>query len=141
MVLNRKKLLIITTLFTFCCLTACEEIKLVDCSECDTREPSSCLLRIQLEESGDLDDPYDVTIYRGSIEEGRVLLNISTKTSFNYRVALNSLYTVSAKMLVNNKEYTAIDATRPKVEVVTDACEETCYYVINKTVKLSIKYY
>lgn len=140
MVLRTAKILIINILCSIFFLTACEEIYFVDCSECEIQEPSTCNLHIKLDDeiSG---SRYDVTIYRGTIQDGVVIYRTSINTSFYYEVSLNSEYTVTATIEKYGKEYTAVDSTRPKVDIITDSCDETCYYVINKTVNLRIKYY
>ena len=140
MVLRPMKILVISLLVGVCFLTACEDLYIVDCSECELTEPTTCNLHIKLGQpiSG---RSYDVTIYRGKIEDGIVIGNISSSTSFYHRVSLNSEYTVTATIVINGKEYTAVDSTRPKVDVITDSCDETCYYVVNRTINLKIKYY
>ncbi len=138
MVLITKNITRLIILFSFCCLTACEEMYIVNCDECETREPVSCNLRIELASTG---NPYDVTIYRGSIESGVVLYNTEINSSFYHQVNLNSEYTVKATTVINGKEFTAIDSTRPRVKVIKDMCEETCYWVVDKTINLEIKYY
>ncbi len=126
-------------MFSLCCLSACEDMYFINCSECETTEPTRCNLRIELAATG---TPYDVTIYRGSIESGVVIFNTTGRiSSFYHNVSLNSEYTVKATAVINGTEYTAIDSARPRVKVITDICEETCYWVVNKTVKLDIKYY
>ncbi|MCF8222465.1 MAG: hypothetical protein K9J25_04905 [Bacteroidales bacterium] len=136
-----KKIHISILLACMILMTACEELYIVDCSQCETTEPTTCLLEIQLGESRSFNIIYDVTIYRGRIEDGVIIENLQTSESINYPVALNSEYTVTSTFTVNGKEYTAIDATRPKVDLITDMCEETCYWVYNNNVNLGIKYY
>ncbi|MEA1887227.1 MAG: hypothetical protein U9N72_08470 [Bacteroidota bacterium] len=141
MVLKITKILILLFLLSFCFLTACEEIYTVDCSQCKVIEPTTCKLQIKFGAIPGSFTPYNVTIYRGKIEDGVVLYNVETITSVYYEVALNSLYTVTVSVMKNGKEYIAVDATRPRVDVITEACEETCYYVLNNTLDLKIKYY
>ncbi len=141
MVLRITKILILSLLLSFCFLTACEEIYIVDCDKCELIEPITCTLRIELGAVLGSNSLYDVTIYRGKIEDGVVIYNVTSHTSLNYTVGFNSEYTVTASVVINGKEYIAVDATRPKVDVITDACEETCYWVVNNTVNLKIKYY
>lgn len=140
MVLRTGKILTMSLLLSACFITACEEIELIDCSKCELIEPTTCNLQIELGEvlGG---SPYDVTIYRGTIEDGVVIYNTSINSSFYYTVSLNSEYTVTATVVINGKEYTAVDSTRPRVDVITDKCEETCYYVVDRTVNLKLKYY
>ncbi len=140
MVLKPGIILTILLFLVICFLSACEKLYIVDCSECELTEPSTCNLKIKLGESIS-GSPYDVTIYRGTIQDGVVIYNTSINTSFYHRVSLNSEYTVTATIVFNGKEYTAVDSTRPKVDVITDACDETCYYVVNRTINLKIKYY
>ncbi len=138
MVLNTKNILRTMLFLSLCCMAACEEMYFVNCSECETTEPTRCNLRIELAATGTF---YDVTIYRGSIESGVVIYNTEINNSFYHNVSLNSEYTVKASLVINGTEYTAIDSSRPRVKVITDLCEETCYWVVNRTVKLDIKYY
>ena len=140
MVLRPMKILVISLLVGVCFLTACEDLYIVDCSECELTEPTTCNLHIKLGQRIN-GRPYEVIIYRGTIEDGIVIDSISSGTSFYHRVSLNSEYTVTATVVINGKEYTAVDSTRPKVDVITDACDETCYYVVNRTINLKIKYY
>jgi len=141
MVLRITKILILSLLLSFCFLTACEEIYIVDCDKCELIEPITCTLRIELGEVLGSNSLYDVTIYRGKIEDGVAIYNVTSHTSLNYTVGFNSEYTVTASVVINGKEYIAVDSTRPRVDVITDACEETCYYVVNNTVNLKIKYF
>lgn len=133
-----KNILRIMLLLSLCCMAACEEMYFINCSECETKEPATCNLRIELTAIG---TPYDVSIYRGTIESGLLIYNTEINSSFYHKVSLNSEYTVKATVVNNGTEYTAIDSTRPRVKVITDVCEETCYWVVNRTVKLDIKYY
>lgn len=141
MVLKITKILILPFILSLCFLTACEEIYTVDCSQCLAIEPTTCTLKIKFGAVPGSFIPYDVTIYRGKIEEGVVLYNVETITSVYYEVALNSLYTVTVSVMKNGKEYIAVDATRPRVDYITEACEEPCYYIVNNTLDLTIKYY
>lgn len=114
---------------------------MVDCSECTFTEPTNCLLRIELGETIFSGTPYEVTIYRGTIEDGIVIYNASSYTSFTYTVSINSEYTVMSSVEKNGKEYIAVGATIPRTRIIEDVCEETCYIVVDNTVDLEIKYY
>lgn len=138
MVLITKNILRTMLFLSLCCLAACEEMYIVNCDECKTTEPLTCNLRIELAVTG---TPYDVSIYRGSIENGVIIYNTEINSSFYHTVSLNSEYTIKATSVINGKEFTAIDSTRPRVKVIEDVCEETCYLVVDKTVNLNIKYY
>ena len=137
LIINKIFRIILITSILF--ISGCEELYIVDCSECDVNEPTDCLLQIKLQVINGA-SAYDVTIYRGKIEDGVVVYNIGTASSFSYRVGLNSEYTVTATTVINGKVYTAIDSTRPKVKEITDACDDVCYWVINKSVNLKFKY-
>lgn len=138
MVLIIKNIMRVIVFSALCCLAACEDMYFVNCSECETTEPDVASLRIELAATG---TPHDVSIYRGTIGNGVLIYNTEINSSFYHTVSLNSEYTVKAVIIINGKEYTAIDSTRPRVEVITDICDETCYWVVNRTVKLDIKYY
>ena len=141
MVLRTAKILILPFLMSFCLLTSCEDLYMVDCSECTFTEPTSCLLRIELGETYNRGVPYEITIYRGTIEDGIVIFNQNIYTNFTYTVSINSEYTVTASVEENGKEYVAVDATTPRTRRIEDVCEETCYIVVDNTVDLEIKYY
>ncbi|HCC70971.1 MAG TPA: hypothetical protein DEQ09_07470 [Bacteroidales bacterium] len=138
MVLKTFKTLTLFLIFSLCWLSACEDLYIVDCDNCLLIEPTTCLLNIELPSDRNL---YDVTIYRGKLEDGLVLYEVSTYSPFVYEVGLNSEYTVTATVIINGKQYTAVDSTRPRVDVITDECDELCYWVVHKTVNLKIKYF
>ncbi len=141
MVLRITKILLALLLLSSCFLTACEELYIVNCDECELTEPSTCTLKIELDDTWASGTLYDVTIYRGTIEDGVVIYNVKTYSPVYYRVALNSVYTVTASIQKSGNEYIAVDSTRPRVEVIEDVCEETCYWVVGNTLDLKIKYY
>ncbi|MDT8401512.1 MAG: hypothetical protein RQ743_07450 [Bacteroidales bacterium] len=141
MVLRITKILTFQLLLGFFFLTACEELDMIDCSECTVIEQKTCTLRIELGEVYGSGVLYDVTIYRGSIEDGVVIYNVRTYTSVYYTVSLNSEYAVTVSVEKFGKEYIAVDSTRPRVEVITDVCDETCYMVRDNTLYLEMKYY
>lgn len=141
MVLKLEIIMRTTLLLILCCLAGCEEFYTVNCADCQRVEPTTCQLEVQLVEATEPNILHEVTIYRGNIEDGIVLYSTSTYHSFSYNVPLHSLYTVSSSTEVNGKEYTAVDATRPGIDVITNVCEETCYWIVNNTVNLKLKYY
>ncbi|HDZ41674.1 MAG TPA: hypothetical protein ENH59_08365 [Bacteroidetes bacterium] len=141
MVLRITKIMGLQLLLSFFFLTACEELAMVDCSECTVIEPKTCNLRIELGEVYGSGLLYDVTIYRGLIKDGVVIYNVQTYTSFSYNVSLNSVYSVTVSVEKFGKEYIAVDSTRPRVEVISDVCEEICYLVRDNTLNMEIKYY
>lgn len=114
---------------------------MINCSECEVIEPTTCSLRIELGEVYGSGLMYDVTIYRGKIEDGVVIYNVNTYTSVYYTVGLNSEYSVTVATEKFGKEYIAVGSTRPRVDVITDVCEETCYLVRDNTLDMEIKYY
>jgi len=128
-------------LVSFCLLTSCEELFTVDCNECEYTEPKTCRLNIELGESLNTRDPYELTIYRGTIEDGVVIYNEIVYNSFSYTVSINSEYTVTASVEKNGKQYTAVDATTPRTRLIEDVCEETCYLVVDNSVDLELMYY
>ncbi|MBS0011312.1 MAG: hypothetical protein KFF49_07870 [Bacteroidales bacterium] len=142
MVLKFIRISGLASLISLSFLTSCEDTLLVNCDECQLVEPVSALLSIQLGETISSNISYDVTIYRGKIDDGIIIYNATAfTTSFSYSVRLNSEYTVTASSVIKGIEYIAVDATRPRVEIITETCGETCYLVVNNTVNLKIKYY
>jgi len=141
MVLRITKILTVLLLFSSCFLTACEELYIVDCDECELIEPSTCTLKIELDNTWSSGILYDVTIYRGTLEDGVVIYNVKTYTTVYYQVPLNSEYTVTSSIQKSGNEYIAVDSTRPRVKVIEDACEDKCYWVVDNNLDLKIKYY
>lgn len=140
MVLRITKILILPFLLSFL-LTACEDLYMVDCNECTNIEPSTCLLRIELGEAFNSPNPYELTIYRGTMDDGVIIFNDVIYTSFSHTVSINSEYTVKASFEKNGKEYIAVDACTPRTRLIEDVCDEACYIVVDNSVDLEIKYY
>ena len=138
MVLKSFKITFIPLLLIMFCLTACEDLYIVNCDDCELIEPTTCELNINLRADGTV---HYITIYKGKIEDGLILFTTSRTSSFNYTVGLNSEYTVTAKVIRDNAVYTAVDATRPRVDVITDECEDTCYWIVHNNINLRFKYY
>ncbi|MEE4215016.1 MAG: hypothetical protein V2I34_08095 [Bacteroidales bacterium] len=143
MVLRITKIVILPFIVSMCLLTSCEDLYMVDCNECTYIEPKTCLLRIELGNEFNNPEPYEVTIYRGTLEDGVVVFNeiIYNVFSFNYSVSINTEYTVTASVEKNGTEYVAVDATTPRTRRIEDVCEETCYLVVDNSVDLEFKYY
>ncbi len=141
MVLKLPKIILLSVLMVCFSLTSCEDLYIVNCDECEETEPLSCILKVELDQIPGSGNYYNVTIYRGKIDDGIVLYNTNTITSVYYQVSLNSDYSATASIIIDGREYTAVGATRPEIDVITDVCEETCYYVVNNSINLSLKYY
>jgi len=141
MVLRITKIVILPFLVSMCLLTSCEDLYMVDCNECTSIEPKTFPLRIELGESFNSPDPCELTIYRGTLDDGVVIFNEIIYDSFSYTVSINTEYTVTASFEKNGKEYIAVDACTPRTRLIEDVCEEECYIVVDNSVDLEFKYY
>jgi hypothetical protein len=148
MVLERfiRTILVITVFILISVLFSCEEIIIIDCTECVTNEPSDALLEIQLEENpqGAL-----ITIYQGNMEDNIILRQFTSFSKVAYQeVPFNKSYTLTAEYTLDKivytqdeKVYVAVNTVQPRVKYVEEKCTDPCYYTYDQKVNLRLKYY
>jgi hypothetical protein len=136
-------------ILTFC--FSCEEdkqvlngITIVNCNECTTDEPLDATLKIKLERL----DRYQqsdfniyITIYEGNLENDVVYS--AFKTSYpetSATVPINKKYTITARYIINDKYYIAVNSVSPHVKYNKYSCDEPCYYIVDRLVNLRLKY-
>jgi hypothetical protein len=119
-------------------LFSCEELVIVDCTECLTDEPMKATLQIKIDDN---QNGVKVNIYEGDLEDDVLFRSITTfsKTIFQ-EVPLNKSYTISAEYFQANKTYVVVDSVRPRVKYTEDQCNSPCYYIYDNTVKLFLKH-
>jgi len=118
-------------------LFSCEEVVIINCSECFTEEPDETYIEIKL----DVITPgVNVNIYTGNLEDNIKFASYKTysKTSY-YKVPLNKSYTVTAEYIISGVSYIAINKVKPRVTFSEEQCTDPCYYVFDKAVNLKLK--
>lgn len=116
---------------------SCEEVVIVNCSECFEEEPDEAYLEIKL----DVTAPgVNVTIYNGNPGDSIKFATYKTysKTSY-YKVPLNKSYTLTAEYIISGVSYIAVNEVKPRVTFSEEQCTDPCYYVYDKTVNLKLK--
>lgn len=128
-------LLIIVLLFS------CEDSKYnTDCNDCLEDEPEQTTLVAELDDPGV--SGVLIILYEGRIEDNVVYDSTGVYYSGSYekRVALNRMYTITATYVKNNKVYTVVNSTTPRVKYTETMCEEPCYFVYDRKMDLKLKY-
>ena len=140
MVLEKSiRTFLVTTVFiVISVLFSCEEITIIDCTECVTIEPSVALLEIKLEEN---QQGARITIYQGNLEDNMIFRQFNSFSKVVYQeVPLNKSYTIKADYARDNIMLTAVNVVQPRVKYVEDKCTEPCYYTYDLKVNLQLKY-
>jgi len=128
-------LLIIVLLFS------CEDSKYnTDCNDCLEDEPDQTTLVAELDDPGV--SGVLIILYEGRIEDNVVYDSTGVYYSGSYekRVSLNRMYTITATYIINNKMYTVVNSTTPRVKYTETLCEEPCYFVYDRKMDLKLKY-
>ena len=128
-------LLIIVLLFS------CEDSKYnTDCNDCLEDEPEQTTLVAELDDPGV--SGVLIILYEGRIEDNVVYDSTGVYYSGSYekRVSLNRMYTITATYVKNDKVYTVVNSTTPRVKYTETMCEEPCYFVYDRKMDLKLKY-
>jgi hypothetical protein len=118
-------------------LFSCENLKIINCSECTVKEPDEIYLEIKI-------DPVilgtEITLYEGNLEDSVIYYRflVYSKVAY-YRVPLNRSFTVTAKYTIDGNTFVAVNAVLPRVVYETQQCTDPCYYVYDKTINLRLK--
>jgi len=117
---------------------SCEEIIIIDCTECVTKEPLEALLEIKLEEN---QQGARITIYQGNLEDNIILRQFNSNSTVVYQeVPLNKSYTLTAEYTRGEIMNVAVNSVQPRVKYVEEKCTEPCYYTYDIKVNLMLKY-
>jgi hypothetical protein len=122
-------------------LFSCEDSKnYTDCESCESEEPDMAVITAELDDSNT--GGTIIKVYEGRIEDNIVYdsIRVYHTTKYEKRVSLNRMYTITATYFINNKLYTVVNSTTPRVKYTETMCEEPCYYVYDKQVDLTRKY-
>jgi hypothetical protein len=121
-------------------LFSCEDNRyFTNCDECTADEPFETVLK------ADLDPGHDngviVMLWEGKLEDNILIDSIKVfNTSYEKMVPLNRTFTITATYLIDNKSYTAVDSSTPRVRYTDSQCDEPCYYVYDSKTDLTLKY-
>jgi hypothetical protein len=120
------------------------EISLINCDKCTSEEPPDAYLEIKLEKlyKHSLSDPFiNIIIYEGNLEDGIVYKTIrTTNNETAENVPLNKKYTITAEYSINTHSYIAVTSVTPHVKYDRYNCNDPCYYVVDNSVNLRLKY-
>ena len=120
---------------------SCEDSKYnTNCDDCLSAEPDQTTIIAEIDELGT--SGIFVKLYEGRLEDNIVVDSVHIFSSSNYerRVSLNRMYTVTVTYNINNKKYTAVNSTTPRVKYTETMCEEPCYFVYDRKISLRLKY-
>jgi len=119
---------------------SCEDSKFnTNCEDCLDYDPDQTTIM------ADLDNPgvsgVLIKLYEGRLEDNVVMDSASIyHTRYEKRVSLNRMYTITATYFINNKLYTVVNSTTPRVNYTETMCEEPCYFVYDRMMDLRLKY-
>ncbi len=116
---------------------SCEELIIVDCTECQSFEPVEATLEIKLEENrqGTL-----ITIYEGAPENNIIFDQfIAYVQSETMSVILNKSYTLTAEYTRGGRKDIAVNSVMPRVKLEELRCDESCYFIYDTKVDLTLK--
>lgn len=119
---------------------SCEDSKYnTNCDDCLSEEPEQTTITTEMDDSGNYGTL--IMLYEGRIEDNVVLDSIRLYyTRYEKRVSLNRMYTITATYNINNKLYTVVNSTTPRVNYTETMCEEPCYFVYDRMMDLKLKY-
>jgi hypothetical protein len=111
----------------------------VDCNTCSLDKPYIAGVAINVSVDYRF-NAVPLTIYEGDLEDKKVVLRdtfyLPVDTVF---LRVGKKYTVEAIYKWNNKTFHALNAAKPKVLTVSDACDETCYVLSNNKIDVRLK--
>jgi hypothetical protein len=128
-------------LFIIVLLFSCEDSKYnTDCNDCLEDEPDQTTIVAELDDPGV--SGVLIMLYEGRLEDNVVYDSTGVYHSGSYekRVSLNRMYTITATYVKNNKVYTVVNSTTPRVKYTETMCEEPCYFVYDRKMDLKLKY-
>lgn len=139
-ILRKYRLPAIILLIAF--FFSCEETPLSFgfCSTCQSEEPQEAILEIKLKWTY---SPFStiIKIYEGNLEDSVLFATwTTTEIRATRKVPLNKTYTVTATNSVNGSIYVAVNSVLPRARYDETTCETPCYYIIDNTVNLRLKY-
>lgn len=133
------RILIIVTVLLIC--SSCGEKIFtgdVDCSECYQEKPDSADLVIHVT----LNDSYSevpLVVFRGDVENGDIeYVDTAYESPYYLYVPIDKKYSVRAEYKKVNSTLYAVDGTKLKVLLVTEACDQECYVIENEVLHVEI---
>jgi len=122
-------------------LLSCDEkFVIVNCNECTATEPVDVVLEITLDQQETSN--IHISVYDGNIEDNILLKSFYTNAiETEVRVKVNKKYTLTAEYHESGgSSCIVVNTAYPRVRYEMNQCEEPCYYVSDKKVKLKLKY-
>ena len=111
----------------------------VDCAECYREKPDSADLEISLTFNDEFTE-VPLVVYRGDVEDNNIeYLDTAYESPYYLYVPVDKKYSVKAEYKKSDAILYAVDGTKLKVLLVTDACDAECYVIENETMNAEIK--
>jgi hypothetical protein len=132
---------ILTSLLILLCGSCKEKIYTgdVNCEECYYDKPENADLIIDLTINSQYPQ-VPIVVYRGNIEDNKVIyVDTAYYTPFYVNVSVDRDYSVKAEYKKGDKTLYAIDGTKLKVMMVSDACDASCYVIEDESLDARIK--
>ena len=125
----------------FVLLFSCEQIQNINpnCSKCKSTEPSEAEIEVKLSSNYGV---IRINIYEGNLEDSLLYRTLTTNAkSTTIFLPLNKSYTFAARYSSwTGNQYVAVNSVTPHVQYTEDQCDEPCYFIINNTINLRLKY-
>ena len=132
---------IVLVILTALCYSCGEKIFTgdVNCDECYTDKPDEVDLIIEVTLNGEYPE-VPIVVYRGEIEENQVeYVDTVFENPYYLFVKADRKYSVKAKYEKEDKTLYAVDASKPRVLKVTDACDAECYVIEDVNLDVRIR--
>lgn len=111
----------------------------VNCDECYTDKPDEVDLIIEVTLNGEYPG-VPIVVYRGEIEENQVeYVDTVFDNPYYLYVKVDRKYSVKAEYKKEDKTLFAVDASKPRVLKVTDACDAECYVIEDVNLDVRIR--
>lgn len=125
-------------LLTF--LSCDEKFVIVNCNDCTPAEPIDVSLEITLDKKET--SQIFISVYDGNIEDKILLKSFYTNADeTEVKVKVNRKYTLTALYQEGGgSSFIVVNTAYPRVRYEMNQCEEPCYYVSDRKVKLKLKY-
>lgn len=136
-----RKFALILLFLVAICVFSCENMPIINCSDCLQTEPANADITLNLDVNA---ISAEITVYEGDIEDNIIFSSFNhsgSETTVN--VTLNKKYTFTALYRYQNTRstYTAVDSALPRVKYDESQCDNPCYFIYDNKVNLRIKYH
>ena len=133
-----RYLLIILSFIASVFIFSCEDVPIINCSDCLSEEPTNASVEIRID---GLRSQIAIEVFSGNLED--MILYDSFQADgreLTITLPVNNKYTITATYIIDGKKYITVDSVFPRVKFSEDQCDDPCYYVYDRKVNLKLKY-